>query len=91
MVRPDKITAGILVWPDQIHPDSMSSDSTLIIGPSLSKPHIDCDKRPTSRGNLCMWHTCSVCRPNVPENTPTDQSITCSAHAQQTATPIAAQ
>ena len=41
---------------------------------------------PTSRGNyiciyLCMWHACSVCYPNVHENTPI-QSITRSSRAQ---------
>ena len=35
-----------------------------------------------------MWHACSVCRPNVPDNT-LIQSITCSARAHLSATPIA--
>ena len=54
-----------------------------IIGASLSEPHIDRDNVPR-RGEclyLCMYvAACSVCRLNVPENTPI-QSITRSAHA----------
>ena len=49
-----------------------------IIGASLSEPHIDHDNVPR-HGETCMWHACSVCRHNVPENTPI-QSITCSPY-----------
>ena len=44
---------------------------------------------PTLQGKyLYMWLSCSVCRPNVPKNTPI-QLITHSARAHQTTTPIA--
>ena len=64
-----------------------------IFGASLSEPHIDHDNIP--RRGECLYVRMyvaagSVCRLNVPENTPI-QSITRSARAHQTAKPIAAQ
>ena len=68
------------------------ADIPVIIGASLSEPHIDRDNVPRRGGMfvymyVCMWPRVSVCRLNVPENTPI-QSITCSARAHQTATPL---
>ena len=69
-----------------------------IFGASLSEPHIDHDNVPR-RGEclylsiyisiyLCIYlAACSVCRLNVPENTPI-QSITRSARAHWQLTPI---
>ena len=57
----------------------------MIIEASLSKPHIDCDNVPRRREcwYLSMYlAVCSVCRINVPENTPI-QSITHSAHVRR--------
>ena len=50
-----------------------------VIGASLSEPHIDRDNVPR-RGESMYVAACSVCRLNVPENTPI-QSITRSARA----------
>ena len=41
----------------------------VIIGASLSEPHIDRDNVPR-RGESMYVAACSVCRLNVPENTP---------------------
>ena len=66
----------------------------IIIGASLSEPHIDHDNVP--RHGECLYLSiylciylaaCSVCRLNVPENTPI-QSITRSARAHWQLTPI---
>ena len=40
-----------------------------VIGASLSEPHIDRDNVPR-RGEAMYVAACSVCRLNVPENTP---------------------
>ena len=60
-----------------------------VVGASLSEPHIDRDNVPR-RGESMYVAACSVCRLNVPENTPI-QSITRCARADKTTTPIAAQ
>ena len=60
---------------------SRDDDNIIIIGASLSETHIDHDYGPRRKEiYVCMWHACSVSRPNVPKNAPI-QSITCSARS----------